>query len=116
VVEDDDDMRNLVSDILAAENFETKAARNGLEALQIVRMKMPDLILLDMKMPAMDGWEFAARYRSEFGDAGRLAPIVVMSAAEAVAMRADEIGAVSWLGKPFAVDEVVAKVRQYAHR
>ncbi|NUP06214.1 MAG: response regulator [Polyangiaceae bacterium] len=116
VVEDDTDLRELVLAVLASAAFVVQQAQNGLEALASVRSRMPSLILLDMKMPVMTGWEFAAQYGSEFTDCARRAPIIVMSAAEHVASRAQQIGAAGYIAKPFSPDQLVEKVRGFARR
>jgi PAS domain S-box-containing protein len=67
-------------------------------------------VLLDMKMPVMDGWKFALAYRTMSGDP---APIVVVTAAEDARKRAEEIGAVGWIGKPFELDVLLATVQEH---
>ncbi len=71
----------------------------------------PDLVLLDMRMPIMDGWEFARRYRR--GPEPH-APIVVLTAARDAAERAAEIDANGYLGKPFGVEELLTLVGHHA--
>ncbi len=110
VTEDNEDLRSLVKMLLEDEGFTVRTAEHGREALQRVEERMPDLILLDMKMPVMDGWEFAEELRRRYGDA---IPIVVMTAADHAASRAQEIHATSWLSKPFEPDELVRKVREH---
>lgn len=108
IVEDDDDLRDLVKTILELEGFHVRTARHGREALERVGESMPDLILLDIKMPVMDGRAFAVEFRARYGGG---APIVVMTAAEHAASRAREIGALGWISKPFCYDELVKTVR-----
>jgi len=110
IVEDDDDLRDLLVMMLEEEGFQVQAARHGQEALERVGEQMPDLILLDMKMPVMDGWTFAL----EFGVRhGRSIPIVVMTAAEHAARRAQEIGAAGWVSKPFQYAELLRILRSH---
>lgn len=110
VVDDDEDVCALVATILAEEGYTVRTAANGAEALRELRDHgSPDLVLLDMKMPVMDGWEFARRYRLEWPAS---APLIVLSAAENPAQRAREVAASGWLGKPFELDallDVVAR-------
>ena len=113
-VEDDEDLRVLLSLILEAEGYTVTTAANGLEALARVREHMPDLILLDMKMPVMSGAEFAAVYLAQHRDHARRAPIVVMTAAEHASRRCQEISANDFLSKPFAADELVRMVKRYS--
>jgi DNA-binding response OmpR family regulator len=110
IVEDDDDLRDLVRMMLELEGFDVQTAQHGREALDLVGECMPDLILLDIKMPVMDGWSFAAEFRVRHGSS---APIVVMTAAEHAASRAKEVGARGWIAKPFAYDDLVMMVRSY---
>ncbi len=108
IVEDDDDLRDLVKTMLELEGFDVRTAQHGREALERVAESMPDLILLDIKMPVMDGRTFAVEFKARHGGS---APIVVMTAAEHAASRAQEVGAKGWIAKPFAYDELVKTVR-----
>src|SRR5215211_7108697 len=63
VVDDDENIRQIVRMCLSDEGYEVAEAENGLAALNAVAEFRPSLILLDMRMPIMDGWEFARRYR-----------------------------------------------------
>ena len=58
VVEDNDDVRNMMVVLLRSHSFETMSARNGAEGLERMRQRRPCLVLLDMHMPVMDGWQF----------------------------------------------------------
>jgi urea transport system substrate-binding protein len=113
VTEDDEDLRMLVSMLLEGAGFVVQTAKHGEEALQRVEEHMPDLILLDMKMPVMDGWQFAKAFRDRHD--GEV-PIVVMTAAEHAAKRAREIDAVGWLSKPFECDELINEVEAHLRR
>lgn len=103
VVEDDDDIRELVSVALSNRGFEVGEARNGAEALARIDEHMPNLILLDMRMPVMDGWTFVREFRNRHG---RRVPITVMTAADDSKLRADQVGADSYIGKPFDLDHL----------
>ncbi len=74
IVEDDDDVREFMELLLTSSGYETMAASDGAEALEKMRSRRPCLVLLDLQMPRMDGWEFRAR---QVGDA-RLASIPVL--------------------------------------
>ncbi len=113
VVEDDDSIRDLVDLVLSGAGYEVLTATDGAAALQVVGTTRPDLVLLDMRMPIMDGWEFARRYRAR---PEPHAPIVVLTAARDAANRAAEIHANGYLGKPFDVDELLALVSHHAGR
>ena len=110
IVEDDPDLLSLVAMILRDAGYEVAAAEDGLQALARVEERMPGVILLDMRMPVMNGWEFAREYRARFA---RAAPIVVVTAAEDARARAQEIGADAWLEKPFDLDDVVRTVARF---
>ncbi len=110
VVEDDIDLLGMVRLVLEGAGYRVLAAGEGGEALQEIAREMPGLILLDMKMPGMDGWEFARIFRARHD---RQAPIVVLTAADDARKRAEEIGAEDYLGKPFEIDDLLAKVAKY---
>jgi CheY-like chemotaxis protein len=108
VVDDDPDLSELVAAVLRGEGYEVRTANNGAQALDDLHEHgVPDLILLDMKMPVMDGWEFARILNAEYD---HLAPVVVISAAENPGQRAAEIGAKGWIGKPFDIDRLIGAV------
>ena len=107
IVDDDDDLREAVADLLRLRGFDVLQAANGREALERMTGRLPGVILLDMKMPVMNGWEFAAAFRRKYDDA---APIIVVTAAADAQARAMEIGADGWLCKPFDVAELNAVV------
>jgi two-component system, chemotaxis family, chemotaxis protein CheY len=109
VVDDDPDLREFLGLTLASMGFEVISAANGQEALDVVTRHTPDLILLDMKMPVMNGWEFCRALE------GRDAcpPIVVLTAAPDPAARAAEVHAQGWLGKPFEYADLETIVRRF---
>ncbi|HEX9017254.1 MAG TPA: response regulator [Chloroflexota bacterium] len=110
IIDDDRDLLELMAFVLSAEGFDVETAGEGREALDKVGESMPGLILLDMKMPVMNGWEFAAEFHRRHG-AG--IPIVVVTAAENAEKRAEEIGASGWVSKPFDVGYLVRVVRRH---
>jgi len=110
IVEDDEDVLSAVTMLMQMRHWGTVRAANGREALDAVARRMPDLILLDMKMPVMDGWAFAAEFNQRYHDG---APIVVMTAAEDPAGRALEIGAEAWIAKPFEIDQLLDTVQRH---
>ncbi len=110
IVEDDTDLAEMMEIVISSEDYPVEKALNGLEALDIVRRQMPGLILLDMKMPVMDGWEFANRFHEEF-DQG--APIVVVTAAADARVRAQEVGTPGFLPKPFEIDDLLSCVQRF---
>ncbi|MBI2952919.1 MAG: response regulator [Chloroflexi bacterium] len=111
VIDDDQDIVSLVAMVLEAEGYTVQTAADGREGLQKLERDMPDLILLDMKMPVMDGWEFAREFHARHDSK---VPIVVLTAAADARRRAEEIGAQGWIGKPFDLDTLVVVVDRYA--
>lgn len=111
VVDDDEVILESVGYVLTDEGYDVAMAANGNEALERVEQYPLSLILLDMRMPVMDGWAFAAAYRER---PGPHAPILVMTAAQNSRSRAAEIGADGYLAKPFDVDQLLDLVRRYA--
>jgi DNA-binding response OmpR family regulator len=110
VVEDDPDLVDLMAVILQDAGYRVATATDGIEALARVEAEMPSLILLDMRMPRMNGWEFAGEFRTRWD---RSCPIVVVTAAENARLRAEEIGADGWLEKPFELEDVVRVVERH---
>ncbi|WP_375760242.1 response regulator [Corallococcus exercitus] len=109
-MDDDPDILEALSEILEAEGFEIRRARNGKEALERLEPDPPHLILLDLMMPVMDGWEFAQRMRQKPDFAG--IPIIVLSADRNVGSKAKDIGAMGHLAKPFELNDLLSMVRQ----
>ncbi|MHB8874895.1 MAG: response regulator [Myxococcaceae bacterium] len=108
VVDDDPDILEALSEILEVEGFDIRRARNGQEALERLGPNPPHLILLDLMMPVMDGWEFAQRLHQRKDGA---IPIIVLSADRNVGAKARELGAVGHLAKPFELSELLEMVR-----
>ena len=111
VVDDDPDILEALSEILEAEGFEIRRARNGKEALDRLEPAPPQLILLDLMMPVMDGWEFAQKMRQK-PPAVSAIPIIVLSADRNVGSKAQDIGAVGHLAKPFELNDLLDMVRR----
>ena len=109
VVDDDTSILDTVSAILTGEGYDVVSATSGEEALDAVTRKRPSVILLDMRMPVMDGWAVARALRSQ----GISVPIVVMTAAESAKRWADEVGAEGYLAKPFGLDELLTIVQRF---
>jgi len=98
-----------VTAILSSEGYLVAAANGGEEALAMLRSWHPTLVLLDMRMPIMDGWAVARALRAQ----GLSIPIVVMTAAESAKRWADEVGAEGYLAKPFGLDELLTIVERF---
>ena len=113
VVEDDDALREVVTTALSDEGYDVHAAPNGQAALDVLDRAAPGVILLDMRMPVMDGWVFAHVYRQRPGPHAR---IIVCTAAQDVARWAGEIDADAYLSKPFRLDDLLDLVERYTRR
>jgi two-component system, chemotaxis family, chemotaxis protein CheY len=115
VVEDDEAIRGLVSEVLREDGYEVSEAANGAEALDYVNHHRPDLIVLDLMMPVMDGWAFVERCRRN-PDCSEV-PIVVTSASHDLPKTAERLrsyGVRTCLAKPFDLDGLLALVERYA--
>ena len=111
VVDDAEFMRLRYRKLLVGEGHEVLEAGNGKEALKVFDMEQPDLVLLDITMPVMDGLEALREIRARDGDAN-----VVMSSAlgqESVVIAAIKGGAKDFLVKPFQPDKVLAIVNKF---
>jgi CheY-like chemotaxis protein len=108
IVDDEPDIRATVAEMLEIEGYSTEEAANGADALAAIERRQPDLILLDMRMPVLDGWGFAA----EMNRRDMTIPIVVMTAARDAARWASEIAATASLSKPFGFDDLIRTVNE----
>ena len=108
VVEDDPAIRQLIAFALSDEGYEVEEAANGRTALERVERQHPDLIILDMKMPEMDGWQFARLYRARYD---HRVPIIVLTAARDAAQRSGDIEAEDYVAKPFDLDQLIGHVK-----
>jgi two-component system, OmpR family, alkaline phosphatase synthesis response regulator PhoP len=113
VVDDKANMRNLLRDYLSEEGFRVVVAENGRNALFVAREARPDLILLDIMMPEMDGYTFLRTYRKE-----RNTPVIVVTARleESDKVLGLELGADDYVTKPFGMRELVARIKAVLRR
>jgi two-component system, chemotaxis family, chemotaxis protein CheY len=110
VVEDDQLLREALEEILVDEGIEVRTAANGAEALAYLDTWEPDLILLDLMMPVMDGFAFREAHR-ERGIAPR-SRLLVLSAARDLDGAAAQVDADGYLPKPFRLEEVLGAVHR----
>src|SRR5436190_17304232 len=110
IVDDDASIRLTVSDVLDMEGYPVVTAANGAEALEQLEHTPARLVLLDMRMPVMDGWGFAEALASR----GVKIPILVMTAADNARVWAEEIGADGYVAKPFDLSELIKAVVRLA--
>jgi CheY-like chemotaxis protein len=111
VVDDDDAIRQFIQMALEGSGYEVTTAEDGQEALDAVRRAPPRVILLDMRMPVMDGWTFTRAYRAT---PPPHAPIVVLTAARDAGASAGEVDADAFLAKPFDLRELLGLVGRLA--
>jgi len=111
VVEDDNDLRRFLVDALVDEGHDVREAAGGADALAILASWMPDLILLDISMPGMDGRTFRARQLRLPPPASQV-PVVVVTGVHHYADLVAELGAAALLRKPFDLDALLALVEE----
>jgi two-component system, OmpR family, response regulator MprA len=114
LVDDDAPIRRMLERTLSAEGYEVAAAADGGSALAQVERSMPDVIVLDVAMPGLDGLAVTRRLRSK----GVGVPILLLTARDALHQRVEglDAGADDYLVKPFEVDELTARVRALLRR
>ncbi len=116
VVEDEPDIRNLVVHHLTRDGFRCRTAATGAEALASIRTAAPDLVVLDLMLPEMNGLEVCRRLRTDPSTAG--VPIIMLTAKsdEVDRIVGLEMGADDYVAKPFSPKELVARVRAVLRR
>lgn len=114
VAEDDQGLRESLVRVLRFEGYDVRLARDGAEALESVDRHAPDLVVLDVMMPHVDGLAACRLLR----DRGERVPILMLTARHKVTDRVDglDAGADDYLVKPFAVDELLARIRALLRR
>ena len=113
VVEDQEDNRQILRDLLMSADYEMSEAENGQEALDAVAKQRPDLILMDIQLPIMDGYEATRRIKAmpEFNSI----PIIVVTsyALSGDEAKTREAGCDGYIAKPFSPRQLLAKVREF---
>lgn len=114
VVDDDEKITSLLRRSLAFEGYEVATANNGLEGLKQMLSSDPSLLILDVMMPQVDGWEVCRRVR----EGGSSVPILMLTAKDDIQdrVRGLDLGADDYLVKPFALEELLARVRALLRR
>lgn len=113
VVDDQGDIRDLAGAILEAEGYRVATAGDGEEALEAIFRDPFDLVLLDINMPGMDGWETLRLLRAD--DDGARLRVVLFSVRGEIRnkVQAMQLGASGYITKPFSMDELVSGVREH---
>ena len=107
VIDDDDELADVVRQVLRDAGYSVATVRHGAAALELTQHIAPDLILLDLSMPIMDGWSFVSQYRRTSRKGARIVLLTGNSAAPEIAR---SLAADGYLIKPFSVDDLVATV------
>lgn len=107
IVDDEEDIREAVSEALSNEGYEVHGAGDGAQALEAARELRPSLVLLDLMMPGMNGWEFCAAQRND-PEISRI-PVVVVSALG----RVNGLDAAGFIEKPFDLTELLNAVKRH---
>ncbi|MBI3306968.1 MAG: response regulator [Candidatus Omnitrophica bacterium] len=111
IVDDDEDLQTLYGLYLQGESYLIERAYNGKEALDRVEKFQPDLIILDIIMPIMDGEEFYVKLRSQ--DRFKNTPVIIASVNEKIPHKIFQLGHIHVaLKKPFSIETLVTKVRE----
>lgn len=116
IVDDERDNRELLEIILAREGFAMTTAASGAEALEAVALRAPDLILLDVMMPGMDGYQVAQKLRADPATAGILIVMVTALNDRDARLRATHAGADDFLSKPLNRVELCSRVKSLLRR
>ena len=113
VVEDQEDNRQIIRDMLSATDYELTEAKNGEQALAAVAKQRPDLILMDIQLPIMDGYEATRRIKAD--PALKSIPIIAVTsyALSGEEQKAREAGCDDYVPKPYSPRHLLAKIRHY---
>lgn len=109
VVDDDTSIRELLHTALAEEGYDVKLAVDGQDALDVIERWLPDVIVLDLMMPILDGWAVARRVHETCG-----VPIIALSAVTELQRHATALGVNEFVQKPFDLDALLPKISRAA--
>ena len=113
VVEDEEDNRRIMRDLLSASGYQTIEATTGDEGLATAQREVPDLILMDIQLPGLDGYEVTRRIKAD--PALRHIPIIAVTsyALSGDDQKAFAVGCDGYVTKPFSPKQLLAKIREY---
>lgn len=114
IVDDEMRMRRVIADYLHIKNYRTVEAADGVEALEVFRTEHPDLVLLDVMMPRMNGWDVCRTIRME----NTTTPIIMLTARseESDELQGFELGADEYIAKPFSLKILLARIEAVLRR
>lgn len=112
VAEDEDHLYRMLEFRLKRAGYEVERARNGEEAISLTRSRSPELVLLDVMMPVLDGFQALKRLKSD--DATKGVPVILLtaSAQESDVTTGIDAGAADYITKPFSFPELLARIRR----
>ena len=111
VVDDDRDLRELLAAVLSSAGYEPLTAENGAAALSVLRTVLPELIILDLMMPVMNGWQFREA-QTALPDYARI-PVVCLSGHHQARLQASTLGIKACVVKPFEIDDLLQVVNRF---
>ena len=111
VVDDDRDLRELLAAVLSSAGYEPLTAENGAAALSVLRTVLPELIILDLMMPVMNGWQFREA-QTALPDYARI-PVVCLSGHHQARHQASTLGIKACVVKPFEIDDLLQVVNRF---
>lgn len=111
IIDDDSAILEMIAELLRYEGYNIIASSEGREALELARANSPALILLDLMMPEMSGWQVISALRAS--PQTRMIPVVLLSARRDLAATARELEVESHLEKPFDLDKLLDVVQRY---
>lgn len=115
IADDEPTLRSLLKTNLQLEGFETLTASNGAEALRVIREEAPDVVLLDVMMPVMDGWEVLEELSKSDNRHTRVILVTAKASAESQ-LHGWELGCDEYLTKPFDLDDMIERITQVVQR
>jgi len=113
VVEDQEDNRRILRDLLTSAGFALLEATTGEEGVRLAKERRPDLILMDIQMPVLDGYEATRQIKSDAALRGIPIIVVTSYALSGDDAKASAAGADAYVSKPFSPRELLAKIRQF---
>lgn len=113
IIDDDKGVIEVISNILTGQNYEVVSALDGKEGLEQVKNESPDLIVLDIRMPSMNGYEFIRTLRADLGSAGQpMIPVIILTAKEEMEEVFRMEGAKGYLVKPVDPVKLTKKIEE----
>lgn len=113
LIEDTEEMRRLLQTNLCARGYDLVMAEDGEKGLSLANQKQPDLIILDVRLPSLSGWEVLVRLKNN--NALKTIPVIIITASENLddETRALKLGAVHYFTKPFSLRDLLDKINNY---